>query len=1098
MPDSQNTALSFNARSDRETPSQSLQIIMELCGLTEGWFTAEWIARIIHRTHHGTRILLGKLVRNGILEMDRDRKSYRISNPDIRDRLVKELSETRRSRLHGDILNALVALRRETGCPIHYEVACHAIAARHPDAVRHAFEGVRVCLSMGREFQSHDIIRRLQDSGIAFDKNALHLFWFQEKSCHGNWRAARRILREWRIGQSTFRTDISERIFLHLARCRSRIRSSYPLYRVVARFVEKSRRPELLSLAYHILASEALKVGACTQAGHWASRSLEVFGGNSLDIDRHQILALLGRIALRTGNIAEAERYFIRSLGLRRSGTDRESVAEGLSDMAVLRYVMGDSRRAGRNLDMAWAILEGYQRPERRFEILKTRMEIALADGDLETADELVEKLDQGFEIDPVSLWPEKVIFTMRLALRRSQKKLAARAVREFFANLDRIDPPVVRKMMPYLIEQDLICPGEVEILIRKAAEKVDRWGSAMGRDPLPEILIMRHGCSRSILTTGTLKRLARLVDERGDPVCRAHLAAAARVCMVRPEYLEKIERGLPSREFLAFAAGELLSDLDYYTALSSRSHSEITVESRIREDLIRSGDIAQRISDLPRVARARNHLESLAAPGIGDSVQPGLNLATAMDRIQSSKSWIDFIRNVRETLRELLGICSGEIRLRGLTAGIDMFKWGEGIPLRLARKTLRECELLRRTSERFRTVADTVLCLPLRAGNAYAGELVVRIENGGLREMPGYPEKLQVLARTIALTGSQIEYLRRYDMEKETGGEEMQVFPDGSGIDGQSLGARRLRSFVHRVRNSPSTVHISGETGVGKELVARAIHRLGSRRFKPFIAYNCGASPDALVESELFGHVRGAFTGAVQNRWGIFRGAEGGTVFLDEIADLPSQSQVKLLRVLQEKTVRPVGSDRDMPVDVRIISATNKNLAGEVRAGRFRDDLYYRLMVLHVQVPSLRERREDIPDLVRSILTGLCERMKRPVPELTPGLLRGLLNHHWPGNIRELQNVLEVAVNLTKPGFPMDLIVVKDRLNCPDEGGNVHLTDIMRETETGHLRQILERNGWNMSKAAAVLGISRQGLFKKIRRYGIIRPGGKTTQPKE
>src|SRR5947208_2697826 len=226
-----------------------------------------------------------------------------------------------------------------------------------------------------------------------------------------------------------------------------------------------------------------------------------------------------------------------------------------------------------------------------------------------------------------------------------------------------------------------------------------------------------------------------------------------------------------------------------------------------------------------------------------------------------------------------------------------------------------------------------------------------------------------------------------------------------------------QLRDMIARVARSQAPVHIYGESGTGKELVARMIHETGARREGPFVAVNCGAIPTELMESELFGHKRGSFTGAVADKKGLVQCAEGGTLFLDEVGDLPLHMQVKLLRVVQEKTVRPIGEPREESVDVRILSATHKNLGDLVAQGLFREDLFYRINVIELRVPALRERSDDIPEIAEAILTRLARRMNAATPELSAEALQTLQAYRYPGNVRELANVLERALTLTTTG---------------------------------------------------------------------------------
>src|SRR3984885_13204240 len=238
-----------------------------------------------------------------------------------------------------------------------------------------------------------------------------------------------------------------------------------------------------------------------------------------------------------------------------------------------------------------------------------------------------------------------------------------------------------------------------------------------------------------------------------------------------------------------------------------------------------------------------------------------------------------------------------------------------------------------------------------------------------------------------------------------------------GPRLLGSSQVMEQVREMIGRVARSQAPVHICGESGTGKELVARMIHESGARREGPFVAVNCGAIPSELMESELFGHRRGSFTGAVADKKGLVQSAEGGTLFLDEVADLPLHMQVKLLRVVQEKSVRPVGEPREEPVDVRILSATHKNLTELVAAGRFREDLFYRINVIELRVPALRERRADIGEIAEAVLQRLGRRAGTAAPQITAEAIATLESYPFPGNVRELENVLERAVTLSTGG---------------------------------------------------------------------------------
>lgn len=308
----------------------------------------------------------------------------------------------------------------------------------------------------------------------------------------------------------------------------------------------------------------------------------------------------------------------------------------------------------------------------------------------------------------------------------------------------------------------------------------------------------------------------------------------------------------------------------------------------------------------------------------------------------------------------------------------------------------------------------------------------------------------------------------------------------------GRSEAMDQLRGKVARLARSQAPVMILGESGSGKELVAREIHRLGSRSDEPFVPVNCGAIPSELMESEFFGHCKGAFTGAVRDKPGLFREAHGGTLFLDEIAELPLALQVKLLRALQERAIKPVGSAREENVDVRILSATHKDLAAEVDEGHFRQDLYYRLNVVELRVPPLRERPEDIASLATHILGQIADRWGLPPLSLESAAMHRLAGYHFPGNVRELENILErAAVMVDGPVIDADALEFPERGPAQRNGAlavndSVGLDDQLAEQERAALEAALAKTGGNRTAAARLLGLSFRQLRYRLKKLGI------------
>ncbi|MDQ3365583.1 MAG: sigma-54 dependent transcriptional regulator [Myxococcota bacterium] len=302
----------------------------------------------------------------------------------------------------------------------------------------------------------------------------------------------------------------------------------------------------------------------------------------------------------------------------------------------------------------------------------------------------------------------------------------------------------------------------------------------------------------------------------------------------------------------------------------------------------------------------------------------------------------------------------------------------------------------------------------------------------------------------------------------------------------GGSPAVREMSAVIRRVADSDTTVTISGESGTGKELVARALHELSDRRKEPFVAINCGAVPASLLESELFGHVRGAFTDAKTTRAGLFLQAGAGTIFLDEIGEMPLEMQVKLLRVLQERTVRPVGGDEEVPFSARLLTATNRDLETEIEEKRFRQDLFYRINVVALEVPPLRDRGSDVLLLAQHILEKVAKRSSKPHPVISPEAARKLLDYHWPGNVRELENSIERAMAICdgKQILPENLPgkiqqYTPSRLELSTATATEMIT--LDEMERRYVRHVLASVSGNKTHAARVLGIDRRSLYRRL-----------------
>ncbi len=391
-----------------------------------------------------------------------------------------------------------------------------------------------------------------------------------------------------------------------------------------------------------------------------------------------------------------------------------------------------------------------------------------------------------------------------------------------------------------------------------------------------------------------------------------------------------------------------------------------------------------------------------------------------------------------------------------------------------------------------------SMICVPLPTPKAIIGVLyAINKLEGSFTAKDS--RLLEILSVTLAMAienarnyGTLEQYATSLEEQNRRLMSEVQERFKVHGLIASSDAMRKLFGLMDKVIDVNTTILIQGETGTGKELIAKVIHYNGPLKEKPFVAENCGALSENLLESELFGHVKGAFTGAVTDKKGLFEMADGGTVLLDEIGEMPLSMQVKLLRVLQEGQFRPVGASHYVKVKVRIIACTNRDLETEMAKGNFREDLFYRVNVFPLTIPPLRERKEDIPLLAAHFLKEFANKFKRPLPRLTPTALELITAYDWPGNVRELQNEIERALTLAAENAEISEQHLSAKIfeteDQPYQGGSREgtLQEVVERIEKQMVSEALEKAAGNRSHAATLLGITRQGLLNKIKRYEI------------
>ena len=424
--------------------------------------------------------------------------------------------------------------------------------------------------------------------------------------------------------------------------------------------------------------------------------------------------------------------------------------------------------------------------------------------------------------------------------------------------------------------------------------------------------------------------------------------------------------------------------------------------------------------------------------------------LAITLDRMDIATRTVNDVGSAKQLLqRESVDLCLTDMRLPD-GDGLELVEWMQ------------------------REVSGTPVAVITAHGSVEAAVRALKI---GAFDFVSKPLELNDLRKLVKAALK----LRGSELPRTAGGHD--------GLVGRSAAIEQVRTLVAKVSRSQAPVHISGESGTGKELVAHMIHDAGPRADGPFVPINCGAIPTELMESEFFGHKKGSFTGAVADKTGLFQTAEGGTLFLDEVADLPLHMQVKLLRVIQEKSIRPVGQTEEQAVDVRILSATHKDLGALVEQGNFREDLYYRINVIELRVPPLRERGEDILMLAHHILQRLSDEQGIPLPDLSADARGVLLEYGFPGNVRELENILERALALcAEELIDVDDLQLRAQSDAPTAtaDADASLGTQLEEIERDAIVKALEQTRYNKTAAAKLLGMSFRALRYRIKKLGI------------
>jgi two-component system, NtrC family, response regulator AtoC len=736
---------------------------------------------------------------------------------------------------------------------------------------------------------------------------------------------------------------------------------------------------------------------------------------------RFEYFWLSGRQCILKGDLDNALVMFQRALNEIGRDVNRYAAAFVMLDIAKIHGIRGNPVKEGHCLKLAEHLVQRGKREYFYGKLMLYRIEMALESGNFDDAAQYI--------VATFDACPEVGSFQLAVAA-------YCGLIMAFRLN----SPGHYLQYAETLFKNPEMIPGELIVRVYYALEEKYLDCNKLNPPKIKSVLRSLH--SKSLSVTDNLTK-----DD--NDVSVSDLAVA---------------------EFLRM--GHRASDLLVKEASKTHPPDAIKIKRAVR--------ISEQIRDIDRKKRFVSllNLEMVQEKGI---VSPEKHqFYSFIDELMSVESEEQFGDYLHEFFTKTFDVCSGVFLIESPEAWRWSENWGRKLRLKEQRELIRLIEKTRALKRNVTLLSNHWMAIRFPLISSDHGLLLLqKKQSQSLESVQDNAEKeLSLIVGLIVLVRQLLKFKSAQPLSRM-----FSVSPDyADRVIGKSPKIKKIRQIVRRIADSPVTVHIHGETGTGKELIARAIHFCGRRKHYPFVAFNCATSSETLIESELFGHKRGAFTGAFETRKGIFQSAQGGTVFLDEVSDLPISVQAKLLRVLQEKRVRSLGSDQDTDVDVRILSATHRDLSDEVRKGNFRSDLFYRLVVVNVLAPALRDRPEDILLLAEHFL---CKAMKSLGSEgirLSARARKWMLNRYWHGNVRELQNLMEVAANFSPPSGVIDATDLSEWVKSSVDMPAYTLAQGTRQYQLDLIKKVLESNNGNISRSAQVLGISRQTLCKKMK----------------
>ncbi|MBN1551848.1 sigma 54-interacting transcriptional regulator [bacterium] len=1027
--------------------------IFEFTALLDGPFSPDFVARLTRLPKRGINIHFGRLVKKGIFEEKIHGVAFGYISERFREKVTHGIPPRKKIACHQRIHHVLRLLDDPNRPVNQYHIYKHGLLGNVKTLIPSVIKVLEVELLSGRHHRYQCLKSVLKTRFPKVWETKANALIFMECLLNGRLNKATEICLDTIRKSSRPNNNFIRDIALQLVSLKSAMFPNYPIITAAKNiYRSENESAEIKIKRMLIIADSMQRAGALSRAEQLLTEALSLSEAVPQDF-QGRILIDLGQIALVKGEVHHAEGYLKKGLEFTRKSLDRRFIIKGLMAVSWLHYQKGDLAKADSMLGVAENLYQSTRWPMIRISTLRTRIAFAFDNENHPELSNLITTFDHFVANESDTYAGEILFYRLKMALKNSDPSTVIKILKTLMRfEAKNTETWVNRAIISILPETKIKNKNLLTRFLNNAGKNLKRFWRNSVTDPLPDIvgLRLKNKDEYSSELKDDFSQLFQSACDMGDPVAiaQAHIA-----------------------NFELFSGvGKTLQPVPHWLihALDHPFHR----------------NLLKRILDLEKTRTKElinNEPQNVKCQNNGQFLQI---LKTVID----AKNLDDLRRVLNDIAKNTLNATGGKIAISEPEEKSFEFTWGDKHSIRQSRlidreiaKTIRlrlPIRIINTQNIQFCCVIEEALCAAIAVWNTTSDLTFETFSKNSFN----------LLFKTALTKWDQLSRRQRLHLEKHHHKFDIEIpFDHKDGIYGCSESIKKLLVTVELIKNSPVTVHISGETGVGKELFARAIHQRSERRQKPFVAFNCGATPDNLIESELFGHVKGAFTGAVQSRKGIFQQASGGTVFLDEIAELPLHLQVKLLRVLQERTIRPLGADEDRSINVRIISATNKDLSEEMHAGRFREDLFYRVMVLHFSIPPLRERREDIPILVKHFMREFSKQLSKPEPDISKDAFQMIMQYDWPGNIRELRNVIEVGMNLYQPPNPITLTLIRDRLRDVGSVPVEPLKQHMINSEKKYIKSVLIKNMGNVTRAAAVLGISRQGLFKKMRRYSIL-----------